>query len=123
MALKMTKEVKTFAEREFDKKVNEAREKFEAPFRAQEKETYSKVAERMAKINQEFAKLRAEYPDYFIEVSRCYDSSNTKKEFSVSVRSREMPKFQSPDKVRFMAELSTGETLDDITTMLEKYFS
>lgn len=123
MAIRMTKEVKTYAEREFGKKVGEAREKFFLPIKEREQEMTAIFKSEIDAMNQKILELQEKYPDFYLEVSINYTNNSHVRTLSGSASLKKIPSFNPPDKIRFMAELSIGETLDDVENTLEKYFS
>lgn len=124
--MKITKEVKVFAEREFDDKMEKARNDFYAPFKALEEEIGFEFEELIKSFNTQLRELGKRHPIFKFRVSDNYSIENG---FNVnglyaSGVSIERPKFKSPaDKVKFMAELSMGQDLSSITELLEKYFA
>ena len=124
--MKITKEVKAFAEREFNAKLEAARNEFYAPIEAEEKKVGKEFEKLIESLNSQIREFGAQYPDFKFRVADSYDIDtgfNTNHLF-VSRASMERPKFENvPDKMKFMAELSMGESLDEITKMLEKYFA
>jgi hypothetical protein len=121
--MRMTKEVKDFAIQEFKKRNQEKRAQFYAPFTT-EKERYQKWATDLAKeINEliqewvdeykTIVRLRMTVPSYSDEPQIGFEVSLT----------RPLPKFEGPDELKFLAELSTEESLEDLTKLLDKYFA
>ena len=124
--MKMTKEVKEFAKREFNNKVSEMREKARIPAKEKEKKIFEEAKEVAGKINDLINDFYNKYSsDEKVKID-FYDTYNDERKngryarFSVSVASE---KIDFPDEVRFMAELSMGESLDSITELLNKYFA
>lgn len=125
--MKITKEVKAFAEREFNAKLEQARNKFYAPIEKKEEEVGYEFDKLIKSLNSQIREFGAQYPSFKFRVSDNYNIDvgfNTNHIYASSASLVERPKFENaPDKLKFMAELSMGESLDEITEMLEKYFA
>ena len=125
--MKITKEVKAFAEREFNAKLEKARNEFYAPIEAREEEVGKEFEKLIESLNSQIREFGAQYPNFRFRVSDSYSVDagfNTNHIYASSVTMQDHPKFENaPDKMKFMAELSMGESLDEITKMLEKYFA
>lgn len=121
MSLKLTKEVKAFAEREFNNRVEKEMEKFYKPIKDEEKKIKGYAEKRIAEINDLITELKADYPEFSIKIDTTWEDNE--KIFYANVSKKVRPSYERPDKIRFMAELSTGETLDDVSALLEKFFS
>ena len=124
--MKITKEVKAFAEREFNAKLEKARNEFYAPIEMEEKKVGKEFEKLIESLNNQIREFGAQYPNFKFRVSDSYsvDAGFNTNHIYASRASMERPKFENvPDRMKFMAELSIGEQLDEITKMLEKYFA
>lgn len=120
--MKITKEVKTFAEREFNAKVEKARENFYAPITEEKKAIEKEFKVLVSEMNGMLKSFREKYNGVFeININTSYETEGDNLRIG-NIAKINSPKFESPDKVRFLAELSMGEDLSDITKLLEKYF-
>jgi len=118
--MKITKEVKLFAEKEFDKKVSEVRDAFYAPYVDREKQIRVEFKPFVDELNRQYNEFLAKYPDAKLRVDTHYSDER----FTIGSVSVIRTDFKNDfDKVRFMAELSMGESLSEITTILNKYFN
>lgn len=115
--MKITKEVKTYAENLFNDQVYKARQVYEAPFKEAEEEI--------------LAKCQPIFDACLAEMRLVAKTIHADAEISVADRYNRDPdvfirithdNYQSPDKAKFMAELSVGESLEDLETLLSKYF-
>ena len=124
--MKITKEVKAFAEHEFNVKLEKVCNEFYVLIEKKEEEVGKEFEKLIESLNSQIREFGAQYPGFKFRVVDSYDVDtgfNTNHLFTSRV-SMERPKLENvPDKVKFMAELLMGESLDEITKMLEKYFA
>lgn len=121
--MRMTKEVKEYAIREFKTRVAKKRESFFEP-RAKEQKRFQKWADEIAKdLNEIVSNFKEDTQgDITVQVNANRYDDNGKITLTVSLKTPP-PEFVAPDELKFLAELSTEESLDDLTKLLDKYFS
>ena len=118
MAIKMTKDVREYAISEFNKKVSESRRLFNLPY----KEKLDKISEKISAViemtNEELRKIQEEVGnDFSIGINSQYLRG-----LVPYVIMKNDSEYQAPDMLKFLAELSTGESLDELSAMLDAYF-
>lgn len=119
MAIKMTKDMREYAISEFNKRVSESRRLFYLPYEEKMKKISERVLAVIEMTNKELEKIREEEGnDYSIGIE-----SSLSRGLSPYVRMSYNLRYQEPDKLKFLAELSTGESLDDLSRMLDEYFA
>ena len=118
MAIKMTKDVRDYAISEFEKKVSESRRLFSLPYRAKMDEISEKVSAVIEMTNEELRKIHEEVGDDFsIGIDSHYGRG-----LVPYVKMKNNLEYQAPDMLKFLAELSTGKSLDELSAMLDAYF-
>lgn len=121
--MKITKEVKEYAIQQFEAKVRESKIKFCAP----EKELCESIEleskEVLKAINKLAVAFKSKYSDEAnIKLDKTYNYNTQTYDlvFDISVKHKMV--YEEPNKAKFLAELSIGESLEDLDQLLNKYF-
>lgn len=116
--MKITKEVRNYAEMLFNEKEKELRIAHAAPYSEREKEIKNICQAIFDKCKLEAAEaIREIDPSARVSFQNAY---NHHSEIMVTMNREN---FQGPNKTKFLAELSMGENLDDLTALVDKYFT
>jgi hypothetical protein len=118
--MKITKEVKAYAVKLFDEKERKVRDLFFKPYTDKEKEVRAKCDALLAESAATLASLKKEYEGEFYISFSCY-SEGLRACVSLCRRD-DMPKPPAFDKVKFLAELSTSGDLEELESLVDKFF-
>jgi 2-oxoglutarate dehydrogenase complex dehydrogenase (E1) component-like enzyme len=122
--MRMTKEVKDYAIREFGLRAQKARENALKPRQNLEESIKERANAILKEANDALEALRKEYKGtHTIDLDRRWKSESKPYSIYATIETKEPFQFSTPDKVKFLAELSTGESLEDLSKLLDKYFN
>jgi hypothetical protein len=123
--IRLTKEVKDYALNEFRNRASALRMAAADALKPRQDQLQAEADAIVSKFNADVQALRDKYAQEartYLSTPAKYGYGNNDQEIALRVCCI-MPDIPVPNESKFMAELSQGQSLDEISSMLDKYFS